>query len=352
MTSNNSSLDIWIDRLENEPTVIAHQLDMVSRKLLALKLSEKQVTEAAFLDQRIVSNQIDGAWLPLDVVCSRIRTDRRKIPAFIVHCGHAGSTLITRLLGEIPDSWILREPLPLQTLAAEERLLGTPLARLGPKGLSEVVDSILAVYAKTPHARVPTIIKATSIAANLAARLLTSYSDTRVLCLWIPLEEYLVTMLRRENLRDSVRIAAGEWIKDIAKETTSPVPALHSLEDSQLCALNWVSSQMAFKKALRQSDTSCLPMVFNTFLDDPLGELQRVAEFFSLPSDALLLKSIVDGPWLARYSKDPRYPFNAVTRQKELDESRRILRKEVQLGRTFAEKLISLLPEGSVLSPY
>lgn len=345
-------MQTWLNRLENEPTVVAHQLDTVSKKILALNLSEDQLRDAPFLDQRVVTNQTDGAWLPLDAVCDRITMRQREVPSFIVHCGHAGSTLITRLLGEIPGSWVLREPLPLQSLAAEQRLLGTPMARLGNKGLSAAFDSLLAIFSKAPYNRVTPIVKATSIAANLGERLTANYPGSRILCLWIPLEEYLVTMLRRNNLREGVRLAAGEWIKDIVKESKNPMPPLYSLDDSELCTLNWISSQLAFKKTMRIAQGKCLPMVFNTFLDDPLGELRRVAEFFSLQSDAATLKSIVEGPWLTRYSKDPRYPFNAVARQKELAESHSALRREIQRGEKFAETLISSLPDDSLLAPF
>lgn len=333
----------WLDGLARDPEVFPHQLDTLNRRLLLVRLPARQVRESTFLDQRVLTGHEPGVWVPLaDALAHRLPAGAPR--GIVLHCGHAGSTLITRLLGELPQAWVLREPLVLQSLAAEARGAGTPRARLTRDEFDATLTLTFAAFAKTPPGTRSVVVKHTSVTANLGPALLALPSPPAVLCLWVPLADYLATMLREPGLREGVRLAAGEWIQDVAAELGDETPALAGLADAELAALNWTASQLAFLRTRAAAPTRVLGWPFEHFLADPAGALAELAAHFGLPAQAEDIERALAGPWLRRYAKDPRYPFNPTARRRELDAATRRLGGEIAAGTAFAERLWQRLP--------
>jgi len=49
-------------------------------------------------------------------------------------------------------------------------------------------------------------------------------------------------------------------------------------------------------------------------------------------------------PWMRRYAKDPRYPFDTAERAREIEAVKSSLSDEMDLGMKFAQQLWRLLP--------
>jgi len=326
-----NSLADWLAGLRSEPGVFPHQLDAVNRRLLLVRLQPAQIRDAAFLDQRVLTGGESGAWVPLGEALAQAPAGQPS--GAILHCGHAGSTLVSRLLGELPGAWVLREPLVLQTLAAEARAAGTPQARLTAGEREGTMRLACGAFAKTPEPGQSAIVKQTSITANIP-------TAPALLCLWTPLGDYLATMLRDDGLREGMRLAAGQWICDVAAPDSGPV--LADLADAELAALNWVAAQAAFARA-RASGAKVLGWRFGDFLADPAPHLAALAAHFGLPASAQDVDRALASRWMTRYAKDPRYPFDAAARRRELAEAARRLAPEIEAGRRFARGLWSRL---------
>ncbi|MGH8225591.1 MAG: hypothetical protein ACRER1_05525 [Gammaproteobacteria bacterium] len=341
--TKSDDLDTWLRGLAQDPEVFPHQLDAVNRRLLLVRLAAAQMREAAFLDQRVLGGSEVGAWLPLASALDAGPPNTG--PAgIILHCGHCGSTLVSRLLGELPGAWILREPLALQTLAAEARAAGTPDARLTAEEFQRSLVLLQAAYAKLPPGATRAIVKHTSLTANLGVELLRNAAPPAVLCLWIPLDDYLAAMLRDPGLREGLRLAAAEWIRDIAAAVDGDCPPLATLADGELAALNWTAAQLAFARLRAESGARVLGWRFDDFLAEPLARLGELARHFGLDADKQALQTALASPWLGRYAKDPRYPLDAVTRRRELDAAAKQYAAEIRRGRDFANALWPRLP--------
>jgi len=343
MTTPNFDLDGWLDGLARDPTVFAHQLDTIDRRLLLVHLAPEQVRDAAFLDERVLTGNEAGAWVPL------VRALETPLPAstprgVILHCGHAGSTLVARLLGELPGAWVLREPVILHPLASEARMAGTPPARLRPEEFAATLAFSQAVLARTPVPGQAAIVKHTSLTANLAPRLLAGPRPPAILCLWIPLADYLAALLRQPGLRHGVRLAAGEWIHDIVSVMGRDAPMLGELEDGELAALNWCAAQLAFARARATAGARILGWRFDDFLAEPESRLQELAGHLGLSTAASDVHRALSSQWLRRYAKDPRYPFDIGARQQELAAARQLYSAEIRRGIAFARRLWPLLP--------
>ncbi|MGH9485338.1 MAG: hypothetical protein ACRD1F_09810 [Terriglobales bacterium] len=343
MAAPTPDLDAWLDGLAKDPRVFAHQLDVVDRRLLLVRLTSEQIRDAAFLDQRVLTGNEPGVWVPLT------RALAAPLPAasprsLIVHCGHAGSTLIARLLGELPGAWVLREPLILHPLAAEARLSGTPWARLRADEFTSALRFSQAMLARTPAPDQAAIVKHTSLTANLAPLLLTGSRPPAVLCLWTALEDYLATLLRDPDLRHGVRVAAGEWIHDLVAVMGTSAPVLGALQDAELAALNWCAAQLAFARARTQNAEHVIGWRFDDFLAQPEERLTQLAAHMGLKASERDIHRALSSLWLRRYAKDPRYPFDAETRAQELVEVKARLAADIRTGLAFARNLWRQLP--------
>ena len=110
------------------------ELDLAQRRVLLLRLTEAQRASAPFLDERARPASAEAVWLPLQDVVEEGRASPSLGACWIFHIGHCGSTLLSRLLQSWPHLQVLREPLPLRSLAAavcQGALSGREAATLG-----------------------------------------------------------------------------------------------------------------------------------------------------------------------------------------------------------------------------
>ncbi|MGH9639846.1 MAG: hypothetical protein ACRD3Y_07270, partial [Bryobacteraceae bacterium] len=303
-----------------------------------LRLGKDRIRQAAFLDERALAGDEPGAWLPLAAL---LESGYRNAgpQGVILHCGHCGSTLITRLLGELPGVRVLREPLALQALAMEARLGGTPHARLTADEFDRMLTLTQSAYAKAPADVTSVIVKHTSFTANLAVTLLNGARPPAFLCLWIPLPEYLAIMLREESLREGIRQLASQWIYDLERELGAAAPLLAELSDAELAALNWTAAQLAFARASIQPGARMLAWEFADFLAEPAARLGELAHHFEPDVNEREVNDALASTWMRRYAKDPRYPFDAGTRARELAAASRRFAEEIPIGTDFARNL-------------
>lgn len=328
----------WLKGLRENPSVFPHELDPINRRLLLVQLSEEKIRRASFLDARVLEGNEAGGWLPLARALEA--TPQNPGPTgVILHCGHCGSTLISRLLGELPGAWVLREPLALHALAREARARGHYTARLTTGEFDATLALVQSALGRLPANGNSAIVKQTSLTANLGPLLLERPTPPTVLCLAIPLEDYLATMLRQPGLREGLRLAAGEWIHDIATALGNDCPTLAERSDAELAALNWCAAQLNFERTRHIDGARVLSWTFEDFLAEPETRLGELAHHFGLDTDERSLARAMSSQWLRRYAKDPRQAFDAAARERELREAKRQFASEIRAGLRFADTL-------------
>ena len=156
--------------------------------------------------------------------------------------------------------------------------------------------------------------------------------------------DFLATMLRQQPLRSSVRVAAGEWIKDLIPALGASTPVLGECNDAELAALNWCAAQFAFAQAHALAPDRVLSLDFSDFLQSPERHLGLLARHFGIEYADRDLGHALSGPWMRRYAKDPRYPFDSAERTRELEAVKSRLADEIAAGRQFARRLWQRLP--------
>jgi hypothetical protein len=329
------------------PDFLWQELDLINRRGLVVKLDEAAYRRASFLDHRAFGKDTLGSWLPFERIlreASALATS--PAPHAIFHVSHCGSTLVSRLLAELPGCLPVREPLVEIALAAERRELDRPVARLDGATWDALFDVALRLMSRTYRSDERVMLKLTSTCCNLVPTLLQRSPDSKALLLHTDLETWLTVMLRDEAVRNNGRFYAQDWFKDLHALTGRRDIRLAALSDAQQFAVNWLTAMLHFEAAERQFAGRVLRCDFETFLADSTGGLKAAGDFFGLDTSAAA--EIAAGPLMSSYAKNPAKPFDRAARERELADTRQRSAAEIGAGMEFARKLCN---EIAMLAP-
>ena len=336
--------------LAQSPDFLWQDLDLVNRRGLVVKFDEAGYRRASFLDQRAFQQQTVAAWLSLQDIQLAAEQTNAPAPRAIFHVSHSGSTLVSRLLAELPGCLPVREPLVALVLAQEKRELDRPTARLDEAGWRSLLESSMRVLSRVYRPQERALLKLTSACGNLLPDLLARDTASKALLLHADLEDWLAVMLRGPDVRNNGRFYAQAWLKDLhALSGRSDIRLAH-LEDAEQFAVNWLTAMHFFEQAQRRYGAQVQRLDFADFLASPGTALERVAGLFGL--DTSLAASVASGPLMGSYAKRPGERFDAATREKELQESRARFGAEIRTGMAFAEKLCKEVEALAPLSAY
>jgi len=326
--------------LPSSPDAWPQALDLARRLVLVIRMGERAYREASFLDDRILGPATEGAWL------AAAQASRAALGAvalrplhFIFHTGHVGSTLLSRLLDETGSVLGLREPLPLRTLADAADALDRPESLVGTAEFDDLLGAFLRLWSRGYPATRAVILKATSSAGRIAARLLAASPESRAVYLNVRLETYLATLLGGANSAADLRGHGPGRMRRLLAGRTLPTPALHALSAGELAALGWLVESLAERHALEAGGGRVLGLDFDAWLNDVPGGLARVLEHFGLPGDEALVSTLSRSDVLSQYSKAPQIAFPAGERNARLAAARREHAGEIVRGLAWVERL-------------
>ena len=329
--------------LSRNPDCLFQDLDLVNRRGLLVAIREADYRSASFLDHRVLKPDTAGAWFPLPQLVQQAAGIRPAAPAHcIFHVSHCGSTLVSRLLAELPGCLPLREPLPILNLALARRELELPASRLDIPGWDALFDLSLRLASRTYRADERVLIKATSACANLLPPLFSRSPGSRALLLYTDLETWLTTMLRDQKVRENGRYYAPAWLTDLMAITGHRDLKLAALTDAEQFTVNWLTGMLHFQRAREAAPEAVLQYDFEAFLMEPAISLRKMAGFFAL--DAARAEEMTSGPLMQSYAKNPARRFDGAQRRQELQQARNQVGAEIDAGLAFAEKLIQRIP--------
>jgi hypothetical protein len=337
--------------LADNPDYLLQNLDLVNRRGLVIRISRADYRQAAFLDDRMFRPDMQGAWFTLDDLLQATCTVPARKANYIFHIGHCGSTLLSRLLGEMPNCLTLREPLPFLALGMTRRELASPARLLDAAQWQALFDRVTRLQARCYADNETALVKSTSAAGNLLQPVLDAQPGSRAVLLYLDLETWLATMLRAETNRESVRAYAAAWLSDFRELTGDDSLRIQTLSDVQKAVLNWAAMLLNFTSATNRNPGRICWINFDEFLRQPAEQYGRLTEFLGLAKAAESTDLLLDSPIMEHYAKDPRQRFNAALRTQELDEARRQLATELNAGLAWFEELTRRVPELLSLGP-
>jgi hypothetical protein len=282
---------------------------------------------ASFLDDRLLQQPLDAQIVPWPDVEAAVSGQMRGDARWIFHIGHVGSTLVSRLLGEIPGVLAIREPRILRDLTL------TPSDIRGG-----YVAAIPKLMSRTFAAEEIACVKATSFASEIAP--LLAPPGERALFMYARPRTYVASILAGENsLRELHGHAAYREQRLASRGIALPTPR----NDAERAAIAWACEMTSLEVAAEQmADRQIAWADFDVMLGDMATDLNRVASHFGFAADPDILGGIAGGPLMTRYSKDTSYEYSPSLRHDLLAQEERLQGRDIDAAlamlRSSAEK--------------
>lgn len=283
------------------PEWLPFELDPASRRLLWLRMSEADYRAASFLDQRALrpDSELKRTGWP------QVSAEARRDADYIFHIGNVGSTLISRLLGELPQMFALREPQLLRQLDADADF-----------------DTVAALLSRTWRPEQRANVKATSFTSEIADRLIQPGS--KALFLYATPDRYLENILAGENSWQTLKALSGIRLARLQGRCPGLELDFARAHDGIRAALGWACEMSSLARA-----ASALPegqviwLDFDIFLADPIRHFTAIAAHFEIEADPAEVRAICEGPLMGRYSKALDYEYSPALRREILAGARR-----------------------------
>ena len=331
----------WQSVFAEDASLFPHLADLPNEQVLLSTMSETAFHQASFLDQRLFTPDLqrqvvswtDIAAVPLPPLAK---------PQYIFHVGHVGSTLISRLLGELDSVLALREPAILRQLAdlwvsKPEAISWTREEQV--ERLDQVEGWLSRVF--RPDQRV--MIKASSFVSPLARPLLNASGTA--LFLFASLERYLQTILAGDSSKQEAAALADIRLLRLEQHCGESLAEKGTLSLARTAALGWLCEMVTLCDAEGHCPEARIAwMDFDDFLSQPGEQLQRAARHFGRELSAETALALVSGPIMARYSKAQEYDYSASLREELLAEAAQIHADDIRQTLLWVDQLAQRFP--------
>jgi hypothetical protein len=288
------------DEIARDARWLAQALDPSAGMVRLVAMDRESYRAASFLDDRMMQQPVAAQVVPWPQVAGALTGTLRSDARWIFHIGHVGSTLVSRLLGELDGVLGVREPRLLRDLAMSPSAI-----RAG------YVGPVPRLMSRTFAEEEVACVKATSFVSEIAPELVPP--GERALFMYATPANYIASILAGENSVKELRMLVPVRAQRLASRLSTLGPG-HN--DADLAAVAWACEMTALEAAAdAMSDRKVEWADFDKMLGGMEAELGRVAAFFGFAADAEQLRSIARGPLMTRYSKDLGYDYSAGLRR-------------------------------------
>ncbi len=288
------------DEIARDARWLAQALDPSAGMVRLITMDRESYRAASFLDDRIMQQPVNAQVVPWPHVAEALNDGLRSDARWIFHIGHVGSTLVSRLLGELDGVLGIREPRLLRDLA-----MSPSVVREG------YIGPVPRLMSRTFAEEEVACVKATSFVSEIAPELVPP--GERALFMYATPANYIGSILAGENSVKELRMLAPVRAERLASRVSGLGPA-HNAAD--LAAVAWACEMTALEAAAdAMSDRHVEWADFDKMLGGMEAALGEVAAFFGFATDAEQLHAIARGPLMTRYSKDLGYEYSAGLRR-------------------------------------
>ncbi len=327
MGQNEDAIAALMPGLGTSPALYPQKLDLALRKVFFVRMTEADYRNASFLDDRMLSPRTVGAWMALNDIERKLAPAHAAGPPhFIFHAGHVGSTLLSRILDETNLVLPLREPLPLRTLAE----------RFDHDHANADLETFLKLWSRRFPANRAVVLKATSNTARLGHHLLNARPQARAVCLNLPAETYLATLLAGENAATDLSAHAPERLERLKRHLGERVCAS---SPGEIAAMSWLAERLTQDELIAAFGARIMPLDFEELLARPASTIRRVTEHFALRPAPAFFETIGTSPVFRRYSKAIEHEYSRELRAQILSLARAQHAMEIRKGMDWLKGL-------------
>ena len=296
------------EEIARDATWLAQALDPVGGRVCLVAMSRESYRAASFLDDRLMQQAVDAqiiAWPDIEAaMVADLRTDAR----WIFHIGHVGSTLISRLLGEIEGVLGVREPRALRDLAL-----------VPPEVRGRYIGIIPKLMSRTFAENELACVKTTSFVTEIAPAL--GPPGERALFMYAKARTYIASILAGEN--SLLELKSHEEYRR-QRLGTRGIEFSSLRNDADRAAAAWACEMTALEESAERMDDRAIQWAdFDEMLSDMPAGLKRTSEFFGFAADDTRLIEIAKGPLMRRYSKALEYEYTPALRYEVIADAER-----------------------------
>jgi hypothetical protein len=309
---------------------LAQALDPAAQMLRVIAMDRGAYRDASFLDDRMLERPHSAGIVPWSAIADAVPAAARCDARWIFHIGHVGSTLVSRLLGELADVLAVREPRLLRDLAftpAEDR--------------AQYIPATQALMSRTFGPGETALVKATSMCSEIAGELMPK--EARALFLFAEPRAYVATILAGENSRRELDFLAQPRQQRLAARGILLADGRNSPAD--LAAAAWACEMTALEAvAEARPDAAIGWQDFDAMLGDMAAALGDATAHFGFASSADRIREIASGPLMRRYSKAMEYDYSPQLRRELLDEATRANGVDIDAAMAMLEAVAGEAP--------
>lgn len=333
--------------LFEDPDLFLFRLDAPRGRALFVFMSRDSYRSSAFLDLRGRRRRVGGLQVGLrDLVAAAPLHLRARPSRFIFHIGHTCSTLLSRSIGELPGTHVLREP-PVLIDLARSSVAGSAQRGFTVAGWRAACDQVLAILAKTYHRTEVAVIKPSSLANGIMRHALRS-TRRRAVFVYCSLPSFLASMLKSE---DNQKDGAADLAFRLRTSPGRLRPALvRGQPIARKLAALWVLHMDLFLNLLPRVPSSRLRSLdADDFIAAPADTLRQLGRLFGLEWSSADIASVVSSPIFLRDAKRPERRYDAQARHAELAAARHTFGAEIADASAWAARLTRARPIPEVL---
>jgi hypothetical protein len=299
-----------------------------------VRLDEAVYRSASFLDRRILEGhpqQATAASAALGSAAAALTPQAH----YIFHIGHVGSTLVSRLLGELPGLFSVREPALLRELAlnpARERVWDALDLR-----------DTLSLLGRRWHPAQRAVIKASSFVSEIAGRVLEVDAGAAAIFMFTPALAYLRCIMGGPNSRLESQALAPSRLARL-RQRLGGAPAADPGSEGEWIAMSWLCEMVCLEEAARRFAARVMWMDFDEFLVSPQARFEAVLSVLGAAADREEIAALLAGPLMRRYSKAPEYAYDAALRREVLASAEREHAAEIRRGMAWLATLAARHP--------
>lgn len=308
--------------IAKDATWLVQAIEPPAKMARLIRMTEEGYRGSSFLDDRMMQSPQVARLIALDELAAAAELVSAPEPRWIFHIGHVGSTLIARLIGELPNVLSVREPRSLRDLTTAPDL-APPIVRLMSRSFAE--DQVA-------------VVKATSFVSEIAPALLAP--DGHALMVYASPRNYIAGILAGENsLKELQALAPVRAVRARARRITLP----QARTPADLAAFAWASTMSALEAAAAVRKDAALHWVdFDDWLVE--RDLAPLARALDIPADEERLIDLKESPILTRYSKATEYEYSPALRTELIAESAQRHKRDIDAAMQMLERLASDSP--------
>jgi hypothetical protein len=332
----------WQSAFAQDASLFPHLADLQKDQVLLSTISETAFRQASFLDQRLFTPDLSRqivSWADI----SSVPLPALPKPQYIFHVGHVGSTLVSRLLGELNSILALREPAILRQLA-DVRVNKPADIEWTIDEHSERLSQVEQWLSRVFRTEQQVMVKASSFVSPLARPLLADKGTA--LFLFTSLERYLQTILAGDSSKQEALALADFRLFRLERYCGQPLDKKETLSLGQTAALGWLCEMVTLCDAEDHCPNANIAwMDFDIFLSQPAEQLQIAAKHFGRELSTEDSQNLVSSPIMTSYSKAPEYDYSASLREDLLAEAAQIHTDDIRQTLLWVDQLARRFPK-------